>query len=181
MLMTVRFLLMAVLLPLPLLAKSEGKVYHDSRGHAIRFPLGELSFADEVVSFAEGKLSAKTASARKAEEALRPPDFSTKKDRNYVTLGCGGALHDSAARIRTMPEAKIIVQGHTDSVGTDAANQKLSLARAASVRRYLVSDERVDASAIVAKGYGESRPIASNDSADGREKNRVEILVIPGQ
>ena len=69
----------------------------------------------------------------------------------------------------------IIVSGHTDSVGTDEYNQGLSERRAASVKDYLAS-KGVPADKITTKGYGETKPIASNETASGRAQNRrVEI------
>ncbi len=72
----------------------------------------------------------------------------------------------------------ITITGHTDSVGTDAYNQKLSERRANSVRDYMIKDG-IDASLITStKGMGETQPVASNDTAEGRQKNRrVEIVV----
>lgn len=70
---------------------------------------------------------------------------------------------------------KLEVQGHTDSVGSDDYNQKLSEARAASVVAWLTG-HGVAAARLTPKGYGETRPVASNDNDDGRAKNRrVEI------
>jgi OOP family OmpA-OmpF porin len=69
------------------------------------------------------------------------------------------------------------VIGHTDSSGPEAYNQTLSERRAAAVRDYLVS-QGVDGDALVASGRGESQPVASNDTRDGREQNRrVELVV----
>lgn len=74
-------------------------------------------------------------------------------------------------------EYSISVEGHTDSRGSDTHNQKLSQARAESVRSYLV-DHGVAADSIRAVGRGEERPIADNNSAEGRADNRrVEIIV----
>jgi outer membrane protein OmpA-like peptidoglycan-associated protein len=74
-------------------------------------------------------------------------------------------------------EKSMIVQGHTDSRGTDAYNDKLSQDRAESVRQFLI-DEGVPADQIRAVGKGEGNPIASNDSAEGRANNRrVEIVI----
>jgi OOP family OmpA-OmpF porin len=70
------------------------------------------------------------------------------------------------------------VAGHTDSVGTDQYNQGLSERRANSVRDYLV-EQGVRASRLTAVGYGENRPVATNDTADGRQENRrVELVVL---
>jgi OOP family OmpA-OmpF porin len=71
----------------------------------------------------------------------------------------------------------VIVEGHTDSVGSDAYNKKLSLRRADAVRQYLVK-HGIPADRITAEGFGESSPVASNDTEDGRAQNRrVELRV----
>lgn len=75
------------------------------------------------------------------------------------------------------PDSQIIVEGHADSQGDDQHNLELSQARAESVREYLVA-QGIAADRIVAKGYGETRPVADNKSAEGRANNRrVEIIV----
>ena len=68
--------------------------------------------------------------------------------------------------------------GHTDSIGTEAYNLKLSERRAQAVKAYLVS-KGIDASRIYSEGKGEAQPIASNKTAEGRAKNRrVDIEVV---
>ncbi|MNJ02860.1 Outer membrane porin F precursor [compost metagenome] len=64
-----------------------------------------------------------------------------------------------------------MVEGHTDSVGPDAYNQKLSQRRADAVKQVLVQDG-VEASRVSSVGYGESRPVADNSTAEGRAVNR---------
>ncbi|MCZ7582429.1 MAG: OmpA family protein [Deltaproteobacteria bacterium] len=72
---------------------------------------------------------------------------------------------------------QVVVEGHTDNVGADAYNQKLSERRAASVRMYLIG-KGLDAAKLNAVGYGESKPVADNDTPDGRQKNRrVEFII----
>jgi OOP family OmpA-OmpF porin len=72
----------------------------------------------------------------------------------------------------------IIAVGHTDSIGTDAYNQKLSVRRAESVKAYLQS-KGVEANRIYTEGKGEKQPVADNKTAAGRAKNRrVEIEVV---
>jgi hypothetical protein len=81
-----------------------------------------------------------------------------------------------------MPQSTVVIEGHTDSVGKSAAIEKLSLARAESVLDFLVKQEHLSAASMTAKGYGATRPIATNATAEGREKNRrVEIIVVPKQ
>lgn len=76
------------------------------------------------------------------------------------------------------PTLRIEVGGHTDNVGADADNQKLSDARSAAVAKYLTS-YGIDASRVTSKGYGETRPVAANDTEEGRAQNRrTEITVL---
>lgn len=77
------------------------------------------------------------------------------------------------------PGLKLQIEGHTDSVGTDEYNQQLSENRAAAVRDYLI-EQGVPASTVTARGFGKTQPIASNDSPDGRQKNRRVELVVNG-
>ena len=71
----------------------------------------------------------------------------------------------------------LIVEGHTDSIGSEKYNMKLSQRRANAVREYLVQ-HGISASRIRSEGFGESNPVASNDTADGRAQNRrVELHV----
>jgi OOP family OmpA-OmpF porin len=72
----------------------------------------------------------------------------------------------------------IIAVGHTDSVGSDAYNQKLSLRRSQAVKAYLVS-KGIDKTRIYTEGKGEKKPVADNKTKEGRAKNRrVEIEVV---
>ena len=70
------------------------------------------------------------------------------------------------------PEATAEIEGHTDSVGSEAYNQKLSQRRAQAVVKYLVDKFGIKAERLSAKGYGESKPIADNATEAGRQKNR---------
>lgn len=86
-------------------------------------------------------------------------------------------LNELATNFSRYPDNQIIVEGHTDSSGSDAHNQKLSEQRASNVADYLI-DRGVTARNVVVYGYGESRPKSSNDSAEGRQLNRrVEIHI----
>lgn len=75
------------------------------------------------------------------------------------------------------PTVKVEIQGHTDNIGDDKSNQKLSEERARSVYDYVLS-QNVDSNRLKYKGYGESKPIADNNTAAGRAKNRRTVFVI---
>jgi len=77
------------------------------------------------------------------------------------------------------PSLHVAVEGHTDSIGTDDYNQQLSEHRALSVRDYLVQ-QGISTSAIEARGFGKTEPIATNDTAEGRQQNRRVELVLSG-
>jgi outer membrane protein OmpA-like peptidoglycan-associated protein len=81
-------------------------------------------------------------------------------------------LDGTAKLINEHPEIQLLeIQGHTDNTGTDAINNPLSQARADAVRNYMIS-RGVDPSRLVAKGYGSSKPVASNATEQGRYQNR---------
>ncbi|MFQ5679749.1 MAG: OmpA family protein [Gemmatimonadota bacterium] len=80
--------------------------------------------------------------------------------------------------LREFPGARITVEGHTDSRGNDEANRALSQQRAIAVREHLLTSMAISSSRITAVGLGEERPIASNETATGREKNRrIEVIL----
>ncbi len=89
-------------------------------------------------------------------------------------------LDDVIAQIRAYPESRITVAGHTDNKGSDEYNMLLSQQRAGAVGEY-ISQHLSDAPALIrAVGYGELRPIATNETESGRQTNRrVEIIVMP--
>ncbi len=74
--------------------------------------------------------------------------------------------------IQVFPRASLMVEGHTDSYGSDATNQTLSEKRATAVRQYLLDNMRLNPAVISAVGYGETQPVANNETPEGRAKNR---------
>jgi len=87
-------------------------------------------------------------------------------------------LDDLAGKVKGINLEVIIAVGHTDSVGTDAYNQKLSVQRSEAVKAYLVS-AGIEKSRVYTEGKGELQPVADNKTAEGRSKNRrVEIEVV---
>ncbi|NNF66507.1 MAG: OmpA family protein [Gammaproteobacteria bacterium] len=90
-------------------------------------------------------------------------------------------LADAAAILRGYVHLEVEVEGHTDNQGSAEHNRRLSRLRADAVRQYLI-EAGIDATQIRARGYGESRPIASNDSEAGRTLNRRVVLrILQGQ
>jgi outer membrane protein OmpA-like peptidoglycan-associated protein len=77
------------------------------------------------------------------------------------------------------PGLRLEVEGHTDSVGTDEFNQQLSEKRAATVRDFLVQ-QGIGINAVSARGLGKTMPVASNDTADGRQRNRRVEMIVAG-
>ncbi len=87
-------------------------------------------------------------------------------------------LDDLVGKVKGINLEVIIAVGHTDSVGTDAYNQKLSVRRAEAVKAYLVS-KGIEKNRVYTEGKGEKQPVADNKTAEGRAKNRrVEIEVV---
>jgi outer membrane protein OmpA-like peptidoglycan-associated protein len=295
---------LAAVAPRPASAQDAvARTYTDSRGQAIEFPLGDASFADEIVSFIVGTPPPRDGRWAEPRTVLGPPDYNPKRvdprTPFNVVLGCGGALivrfadntlidvagpdlyvfevgpkiepmrlaispdgttwtdvgdisggtatvdiakvaapgqefrfvrvtdlkracgapypgadidaigaigsalrlsfdasllfdfdksavrpqaetalAEAATRIAPYPNATIVVEGHTDNVGAAAYNQRLSQARADAVRAALLARPDLRGRTLTARGFGATRPIAPNDTDDGRQRNRrVEIVV----
>lgn len=144
-------------------------------------------------------LEARAAAERRAEEAMSALRelASVRQDGDATIITLSGevlfeydqaTLRPTARRrlravadaLKASPNAMIVVEGHTDSVGSDQYNEQLSQRRAEAVRVFLV-EEGVDAARIRAEGRGEAEPVADNDSPEGRANNRrVEIVFTPG-
>lgn len=99
-------------------------------------------------------------------------------DKANVKQGSYGDIENLATFMKQYPQVSTTVEGHTDSTGPDAYNQKLSERRANAVRQVLVDQYGVESERVNAVGYGEAQPIADNASKDGRALNRrVEAAV----
>lgn len=98
-------------------------------------------------------------------------------DSAALTPSSRATLDQAAGVFLEYPKTAIIAQGHTDSTGSEEHNQALSERRARAVANHLIG-AGVDGSRITSVGYGESYPIASNDNASGRSRNRrVDLLL----
>lgn len=80
--------------------------------------------------------------------------------------------------LKKYPDLTAVIEGHTDNVGKDEYNQKLSASRANSVRDVLVKTFKVDPARVTSVGYGESKPLATNDTPAGRQENRRVVAVL---
>ena len=127
--------------------------------------------------------------------------FSTREARvfrqgNTIILRLVGLNFDSGASqikpqnftllekvekaIDVFPRSELTIEGHTDSHGGDDLNQKLSQERAESVQQYMINAMRIPSYRLIATGYGETRPVASNETASGRQTNRrIDIVIKP--
>ncbi|MGV8995662.1 MAG: OmpA family protein [Parvibaculaceae bacterium] len=108
-----------------------------------------------------------------------PGNVTFATNSSDINAGFYNVLNSVAIVLKKYDKTLIDVTGHTDSTGSDATNQKLSLDRASSVSRYLISQGTVSQRFLI-NGVGKSQPIASNNTAEGRAQNRrVEIKLTP--
>jgi len=113
-----------------------------------------------------------------AEKVTLAADVLFDFDKSVLKPEGKSKLDDLAQKVKAINLEVVIAIGHTDSIGSDAYNQKLSVRRAESVKAYMVT-RGVEPNRIYTEGKGEKQPVASNKTKDGRQKNRrVEIEVI---
>ncbi|OGS44846.1 MAG: hypothetical protein A2539_03720 [Elusimicrobia bacterium RIFOXYD2_FULL_34_15] len=99
--------------------------------------------------------------------------------KSELKPGAFDMLNEVVKLMQEYPDNNILIEGHTDSYGSDAYNKRLSEKRAQSVYDMLVSKYSVDSKRLSAIGYGEEKPMADNKTAAGREQNRrVEIIIL---
>ncbi len=98
---------------------------------------------------------------------------------DYKYFGLLAKVRDT---FKEFPDCNVIIEGHTDSLGSDKVNKRLSKERADSVRHYLIANSLVTDEQIVAVGYGEAKPVASNKTSEGRASNRrIDVVIIPNR
>ncbi len=135
------------------------------------------------VTIEPGKTLDLEATLVKKEFKIVLPQVYFETAKSVIKPESYPVLDGAAETIKTVfsgsPTVKIEVQGHTDSRGTDDYNLKLSQDRANSVKDYLVVNHEIPEARLIARGYGESKPVASNDNPEGRQKNRrVEFVIL---
>jgi outer membrane protein OmpA-like peptidoglycan-associated protein len=100
-------------------------------------------------------------------------------DKSNVRSADDAELQKAVDFVKKYPASKISIEGYTDSIGSEAYNQRLSERRAAAVKEYLLKHGESDGTRIATSGHGESQPVADNSTEEGRFKNRrVEILIL---
>jgi OOP family OmpA-OmpF porin len=127
----------------------------------------------------DGAIAAKAATSPiAAAKVTLNADALFDFDKSVIKPAAKASLDSLAGKVKSLTLEVIVAVGHTDSIGTDAYNQKLSIRRAEAVKKYLVS-QGIEAKRIYVEGKGESQPVADNKTAEGRAKNRrVQIEAI---
>lgn len=143
---------------------------------------GVADINDKCPTTAEGVVVDETGCDKMLTEAI--------SQELKVTFASGAAvvkaedkaeIEKVATLLKQYPSTKVEIQGHTDSSGKKASNDKLSQDRADAVKNVLVTDFGVDAARVTATGYGSSQPVADNKTKEGRAENRRVIAVVSGE
>lgn len=101
-------------------------------------------------------------------------------DKAEIEAEFSGGLNTVGEILKTNPNSYIVLAGHTDNVGSDEYNLALSHQRVEAVAAYLAERFKIDPNRIETFGYGSASPVATNDTAEGREKNRRVVGFIAG-
>jgi outer membrane protein OmpA-like peptidoglycan-associated protein len=99
---------------------------------------------------------------------------------DHILVSSAPTLAGIGDMLKAHPELQLTIEGHTDNVGSAAANQKLSERRAAAVKTYLVNTLAIDSTRLKSVGYGATKPVSPNTTAEGRQDNRrIELVKAP--
>lgn len=111
---------------------------------------------------------------------LRLVGLTFDSGQSEIRQGSFDLLRKVEQAIDVFPRSELIIEGHTDSYGGDEFNQKLSQERAESVQRYMINAMRIPSYRLIATGYGETNPVANNETEAGRARNRrIDIVIKP--
>jgi outer membrane protein OmpA-like peptidoglycan-associated protein len=166
------------------------KAYLDDT-RVINVPNADVGRSNQILFYTDGDAKQPTlfgnfrvaAGGKKLYDALAATGrvatqgiyFDTGSDR--IRPESSPTLKEIGAMLKEHPDLKLAIEGHTDNVGAAAANQALSEKRAAAVRQALVDTYQVDGARLQAKGLGQTKPAAPNDTPEGRQSNRRVELV----
>ena len=138
----------------------------------------DIDTADGVVHIVEGVLLPPEFVLPTINEALALEPVTFETGSATITAEGLAVLDNAVAFLAANPDVRVAIEGHTDSSGSESGNQALSEARAVAVRDYLTS-QGIDELRLETFGFGESNPVASNDTAEGRAQNRrIEFRLI---
>jgi outer membrane protein OmpA-like peptidoglycan-associated protein len=140
---------------------------------------GLLTYMDRQAAALMQKLgeSGITMDRRGDDILMQMPDVTFDTGRATIKAEYRAVLDDMALILNEYGNTGVAVTGHADATGTPATNQRLSESRARAVVAYLIRQD-VDEARLTATGEGETRPVASNDTVEGRAQNRrVEIVI----
>jgi len=126
------------------------------------------------VSFTVGGSLSSQAMAKSIQDTGKVTLYGIQFDFNQATIKPQSepVLKEVGEFLKQQPDLKLNIQGHTDNVGKAAYNLDLSKKRAESVKTYLVQNFQIDASRLTTEGFGDTKPIAKNDTEQGRAQNR---------
>jgi outer membrane protein OmpA-like peptidoglycan-associated protein len=166
------------------------KAYLDDT-RVINVPNADVGRSNQILFFTDGNAKQPTlfgnfriaAGGKKLYDALAATGrvatqgiyFDTGSDR--IRPESSPTLKEIGGMLKEHPDLKLAIEGHTDNVGSAPANQALSEKRAAAVRQALVDGYQVDGARLQAKGLGQTKPAAPNDTPEGRQSNRRVELV----
>jgi outer membrane protein OmpA-like peptidoglycan-associated protein len=155
------------------------RVSYGPRGAAFPF---EPEFAREIVRIdVPEELSTKAAAATLARECrMEVPGIYFDFNRSTLKPESKRGLADMAAILRQVEQRPFVIEGHTDGIGADGYNDALSARRADAVKTALIQDYGIDGGRLSTAGFGERKPIESNETLAGRARNRrVELACAP--
>ncbi len=161
--------------------------------------LAELEGSSQQIRYDAAQLAADkrfNETFTQVQEYFTPQEAEVYKQKNQLVIRLKGMKYgvgkseitpdnyDLLAKvqqaIRAFGKPTVVVEGHTDATGSAAKNEALSRSRAEAVRQYLIANYTVQADRITAMGYGFARPIASNQTAEGRAQNRrIDVIIQP--
>jgi OOP family OmpA-OmpF porin len=155
-----------------------GQCGYSVTGDSIAAPAGMAAFVEKVFLETRKAEPAKRPVAEPAAVLAKPQPASIALNVEFDTnkAAIKPKYHAEIKRVADFmteyPKTSAVIEGHTDNIGNEAANVKLSQRRAESIKAYLVNKFGIDGSRLKAVGYGPSKPIAGNATPEGRQQNR---------
>jgi OOP family OmpA-OmpF porin len=111
---------------------------------------------------------------------LRLVGLSFDSGKSEIRQDSFNLLEKVEKAIDVFPRSELVIEGHTDSYGGDESNQALSQQRAESVQQYMINAMRIPSYRLIATGYGETNPVANNETESGRSRNRrIDVVIKP--